>query len=555
MSVPSRPRARLLAAALVVSMTAAGCSVVALSAGGTGPATSSNQDRVLGRTDPRATVDVTLVLRSRDPDGLRRFIDRLGSERAPHGFLSAAAFGRRFGLPSARIERVRRILAGAGFTVTATYPQRTAVRARGTASAAEGLFDVTLFDQAVPGGAYHAPDRTPAVPEALRPDVTAVAGLSDRPLVPFHHLGEISAMGLTPSVVAGAYDIAPLQRAGITGGGQTVAIVSFATFEDDEIAAYDRRFGLSGPPVQHVDVAGGTTKADVESSLDVEVIRGIAPSAQILNFEAPNGDVSIGDVIDAIVRDGRARVISISWGFCAQPQNQAERARDQRSIDAAVASGVSIFVASGDAGAYDCQRQNASNVRLSVDWPSSSGGVIAVGGTRLFLTADGSYGREFGWQDVLSDAGAGGGFSDDVPRPTWQRGPGVDTPESTGMRQVPDVAGPADPASGFLVISTDDSGDLAGYQVGGTSAAAPFWAASAALIAQYAAKNGVPSLGFVAPALYALGATPGRFAAFHDVTKGANRRYDCTDAWDLVTGWGSPDVFGLARDLVARAKG
>jgi subtilase family serine protease len=120
---------------------------------------------------------------------------------------------------------------------------------------------------------------------------------------------------------------------------------------------------------------------------------------------------------------------------------------------------------------------------------------------------------------------------------------------------LPDVAGPADPDSGFFVISTDDTGDLAAYQVGGTSAAAPFWAASTALIEQYAAKNGVRNLGFVAPALYAIGAAPGRFAAFHDVTQGANRLYACTAGWDLVTGWGTPDVSGLARDLVARARG
>ena len=515
------------------------------------------RDLVLGPTDPSALVRATLVLRTADPVGLRRYLAAVESRRTPGGSLTPGAFGRRFGLPAAHIERIRMLLARAGLTVTTSYPQRTALGVEGTAAAVDRFFDVRMIDHRAGGvGRYNAPASDPVIPLPLRPDVTSVLGLSDRPpAVSFHHLGEVPSGGLTPTEAASAYDIAPLQRAGFTGNAQTIAVVSFATVKDSEVAAYDEHFGLSGPPVVHVKVDGGSTKTDLEANLDVEVIRAIAPAAQILNFEAPNGKVSIGDVIDAIVKDGRAKVISDSWGFCVQPGNAAERSRDQRAIDAAVATGISIFAASGDAGAYDCQRNDASAITPTVDWPASSSGVVGVGGTRLFLTAAGGYGREFGWEDVLSDAGAGGGYSPDVPRPAWQQGPGVDTEASTGKRQIPDVAGPGDPDSGFFVVGGNGSGQPAAFQVGGTSAAAPFWAASTLLMGQYAASKGVRSLGFVAPALYAIAAGAQRFPAFHDITQGANRLYPCTTGWDAATGLGTPDVFGLAQDLVLHAKG
>jgi kumamolisin len=538
---------------------------VAVLAGATLGAVASNRaasgaraaDVVLGPTEASARVEATLVLRTADPGGLRRYLAALEAPRWPGGSLSPAAYGRRFGVSNASIERIRRVVTRAGLRVTASYPQRTAIRVEGPARAVERFFGVLLVDHEAGGiGRYHAPTSVPTVPSSLRPDVTSIVGLSDRPtVVSFHHLGEVPSGGLTPSEVASVYDIAPLQHAGFTGTGRTIAVISFATFKDSEVAAYDRHFGLSGPPVVHVKVDGGTTKSDLEANLDVEVIRAIAPGARILNFEAPNGNASIGDVIDAIVKDGRASVISDSWGFCVQPDNAAERSRDQRAIDAALAKGISIFAASGDAGAYDCQRTDASAITPTVDWPASSSGVIGVGGTRVFLTPTGGYEREFGWEDVLSDAGAGGGFSPDVPRPTWQQGPGVDTPASTGARQIPDVAGPADPDSGFFVVGSNDAGQPAGFQVGGTSAAAPFWAASTLLMEQYSASNGGGALGFVAPALYAIAARAQQFPAFHDVTHGANRLYPCTAGWDAATGLGSPDVFGLARDLVGRAHG
>src|SRR5205823_2863997 len=133
-----------------------------------------------------------------------------------------------------------------------------------------------------------------------------------------------------------------------------------------------------------------------------------------------------------------------------------------------------------------------------------------------------------------------------APRPDWQRAPGVQNQYSTGARQVPDVAASGDTDSGWMIVVQRNK-----EQWGGTSAATPFWAASMLLTRQFAQRHGVARLGFLAPALYRLARTPQPYPPFHDITRGANRFYEATPGWDYSTGLGSPDVYNLARDLVA----
>jgi subtilase family serine protease len=207
---------------------------------------------------------------------------------------------------------------------------------------------------------------------------------------------------------------------------------------------------------------------------------------------------------------------------------------------------VTVFAASGDSGAYDCQRVDLAYHGLSVDWPAASSNVVAVGGTRLDVNGDGSYRGETAWEDQLTAAGGGGGVTRGDARPSWQAGPGVISGLSNGHRQLPDVSADADPGTPWSVFSR---GQL--REAGGTSAAAPFWAASMLLIDQYALSQGVRRLGYVNPLLYAMAGSRQPFAPFHDVTVGSNRYYAAGPRWDAATGLGSPDVFNLARDLVA----
>jgi kumamolisin len=545
-------------AAFVTCLLFVACAPIARREPPVGAPARTVRDRFLGLAAPGEPVGFSLVLRRPHPAETSRYLSSVDDPSSPlfHRYLSPAAFGARFGLSRSEIHHVGSVLASNGLRVVASFPQRTALQVHGTAGSVERLFGVRLGDYRDPRGRLvHAPLGEAHVPASLRSSVEAVAGLDDRAVLhPAVALSDIPVGGLKPSDVAAAYDIAPLHTRGGHGEGQTVAVLSFGTFAQSSIDAFDQRMGIQGPAVQHVSVDGGTNTRDLEVNLDIEVIRGIAPAAQILDYEAPNTLGAFADIINRIVADGRADIVSVSWGLCDDLWPHDTRLAVQRAIDAAIARGISIFVASGDAGAFECQSSRLSDHRPSVSWPSDSSGVISVGGTLLSLRSDGSYGSEAGWEDVLSFAGSGGGLNPLDGRPSWQVAPGVQNEHSNGLRQIPDVAAAADPESGFAVVFDDPKRGLVSGQVGGTSAATPLWAASMVLVKQAAAKQGVARLGFVDPILYALASSPQPAPPFHDVTRGGNRLFAATLGWDYVTGLGSPDVANLATDMIAYLK-
>ncbi len=510
-----------------------------------------SRDRPVGPTSARTVIDFSLVLRLRQKelDAYLRAVERPASPNYHH-YLSAAEFGRRFGLPPAELARVTRAIEAGGLHVTGGYPQRTSLRLRASIGAISRYFHVSFRDFVDSSGyRYHAPDHAARVPVGLRADVVGVSGLSSRRVI---RPADVPQGGLAPATTEIAYNLAPLHQLGIHGEGQTIAIVSFDSFNDSDVAAFDRQFKIVGPPVKHVPVRGGTQvgAGSVEVDLDIDVVRSIAPKAQILDYEAPL-QASFADVFQKIVADGKADIISVSWGLCDQiPRGNADRIASEQAMEAVVARGITIFVASGDAGAYDCQRRDFSDHRPTVDFPSDTPHVVSVGGTLLFTRQNGSYLEEAGWQDPFSNAGGGGGINPVEPRPVWQAAPGVQNAKSNGNRQLPDVSAAADSDSGFYIVA---GGELT--TVGGTSAATPFWAASMLLIHQYVQQQKAGKLGFVAPLLYKIASTKQPYVpAFHDVVRGGNRLDPAGPGWDYSTGLGSPDVWNLARDIVAALK-
>ncbi len=466
-------------------------------------------------------------------------------------YLSAAAFGARFGLPSEQISAAAAWLAGRGFQVVSRPANRSYLGLRATASQLQATFGVGLLDlRDATGVAYHLPLGTAVVPPELRPYVRAISGLDTSPASrPEPRFGP--ANGLHPADLAKAYGIEALHAQGLDGSGQSVAVVSFDTFDPRDIADFDQATGVSGPAVQGVRLAGAPKKpgdGQDEVSLDLETIRAIAPKAQIYDYEAPQS-ANWSDVINRIVEDAKVQIVSISWGRCEPFANPSAGDPDDVALASAEMAGLSIFVSSGDNGAYDCLEESSGLQRdftVAADYPAVSPHVIAVGGTYLSIHQDGSYLGEVAWQDPLGQAGSGGGLSTIFRQPSWQVGPGVANPQSTGKRQVPDVAGPADPASGMFVVSNGE-----GEVVGGTSAATPFWAGSMVLAQELAAKDGIAKLGFLDPVLYALAAGQAEGSLFHDVTAGANLLYPAATGWDYATGWGSPRLDALVPAIVA----
>lgn len=528
----------------------------------------------IGPTDPSTPLTFWASLRLRSAK-LHAFLNRMHDPASPayHGYLDPPAFGERFGLPATAIDEAAAWLRGRGFQVDAADdPQRTSIEVRGPIGLVGRVFDVSFQDFVDPTGErFFATTATPSIPHALAGTVTGLSGLDDRPPPPAsvgtHALNAVPGQLLGPRDVAKAWNIQPLWDAGYQGQGQTVAVISFASFDPNDVAMFEREAGIVGAqPIGRVPVAGGsndtTSETSGEVNLDLDTVLTVAPKAKILNFEGGNS-ATFGGMVKAIVADGRAKIATISYGYCDLPGSAFvgltppdERAADAQEFAAAEAMGVSVFVSSGDMGAYTCQRNDPTNelgvgLELSGSWPSDSPSVISVGGTRLTRASDRSYVQEQGWQDALAGLGGGGGLNPDDPIPSWQVGTGVDNEFSNGNRQVPDVAGPADWAdwdSDFFTVFGKEASPG-----NGTSQASPFWAGSLALVQQYASDHGAGRLGFVNPMLYQLAGTQGP-PPFHDVTVGGNRYYPCTRGWDFATGLGSPDVANLARAATEYAK-
>ncbi|HEY7280928.1 MAG TPA: S53 family serine peptidase [Actinomycetota bacterium] len=549
--------------------------------------------RFVGATDRGKVMNFSVVLRLAHRRAMQAFLDAVNDPSSPEyrHFLTAAEFGRRFGLPAGEVDRIRNTLVGAGFAVNSVFPQRTSMSLRGTVGSIDDFFSTRIGDfRDTDGRPYVAPLDPPIVPSSLEPSVTGVAGLNGAP-APLP-LAIPRGEGLFPQDAAKAYDITPLQQQGIDGKGQTIAVVSFASFRDQDVNAFVHHVGLNAPPVaqaiEHVPVDGGnndkTGDTSVEVNLDLDVVHGMAPQAKILNYEAPFTSLSsfvqgLGDAVNQVVSDGRTNIVSISYGLCDATAledgtpflSPADRRATEQDFAAARAAGVSIFVAAGDSGAFGCQRFDLNDTRVIPLWPGDSPNVISVGGTLLNVRKDGTYLEETGWEDVLSQGGTGGGVNPEDPAPDFQQGdltvngqkvPILDPQRNPqGHRQGPDVAASADPDSGFFTVHAVKGGNSVGEPIGGTSAATPFWAATTLLIQQFAEQQGVGKLPSVAPLLYRIAAQKMNYDGvdspdepFHDVILGGNRKDQCRVGWDFATGLGSPNAAVLATDVVEALK-
>ncbi len=306
------------------------------------------------------------------------------------------------------------------------------------------------------------------------------------------------------------------------------------------------------------------------NALVVEVILSQAPNlAKLIVYEAPNTTQGYNDEFARMVKD-RTPVISVSWGDCEKNMGQQEVNQENQFFQQAAAQGQTILVAAGDSGSSSCfQLQGGSyDTSLNADDPAAQPYVTSVGGTNLTLKSDNSYQSETVWNGGILGGAGGGGLSQFWKQPSWQTGPGVQNQYSNGMRETPDVSLDADPATGYPVYCTagsncTGSGGITGgssgwLTVGGTSAAAPMWAAMIALANQQAAKAGKNTLGFLNPALYKIGSGSSYSKDLHDITaSGSNDEgfnggaYPVTQNYDMATGWGTFNAASLAADLVS----
>ena len=518
-----------------------------------------------GLLESGQTLALSLVLRSRAPGELTRLLTLISTPGSPlyHHYLASTEIAQRFGVSSGDRVRIESTLRAAGLPLPSYSEDGLLAGLDVTVGQAQAFFGVRLNHfRAENGRVYYAPDRPPQIPVALGGAVVGVLGLDQRVTLAGHaefatQSGSVSGVtGLSPSEIDRAYDFGPLDQSGLDGYNQTIALAEVGTFNPSDIAMYDQQYNIVAPAVRVVPIGPGASTESPEPTLDIEMVHALAPHAHIVVYESPDDLLSVAEMVSQIVSDDQAPVLSISLGTCEAGLDPSIATAFLTSLgdsfSLASVEGISILVGSGDSGAYDCQ-----DSQLSVNAVAAGPYVTSVGGTTLFLHADGSYNYEAGWEGPLEEVGGGGGLSTLYERPAWQLGPGVENTYSDGMRQVPDVSADADPLTGYAVFySGNGCGTPAACWriVGGTSAATPLWASLIVLIDQLAEQHGQHPLGFLNPALYqmesGLGSGVTAPLPFHDVSIGGNLYYDANPGWDYSTGWGSPDAAVLAQDIL-----
>ena len=437
-----------------------------------------------------------------------------------------------------------------------TGPARRTIQLTGSLAAMQKAFGVNLVHISLGGATYRIREGGIPLPAPLIGLVEAVLGLDNRPQAQPHfrvagQFGDRTAHAAQaggfakPHFLAANTSYTPVQIAelyqfpsGASAAGQTIGIIELGGgYKTADLTAYFKTLGQKAPSVSAVSVDGGknspsnANSADGEVMLDIEVAAAVAPGAKVVVYFAPNTDQGFIDAISTAVHDtaNNPSVISISWGgpessWTAQSLNALDAA-----AQSAAALGITITVAAGDSGSTD----GVTDGQNHVDFPASSPHVLACGGTQLQGSGS-TITSEVVWNELANNEGAtGGGVSNVFPLPSWQANANVPAPsQSGGGRGVPDVAGDADPSTGYTIRVDGQT-----MVIGGTSAVAPLWAG---LIALANAQNG-KSAGFLQPALYA----PKGKAAFRDITSGTNfsgapTGFTAGPGWDACTGLGSP---------------
>ena len=394
----------------------------------------------------------------------------------------------------------------------------------------------------------------------------------------------IAAYGIacySPQDMHNQYDYNPQYAAGHTGTGQTIVI--FDSFGSptigQDLATFDSSYGLPAPPSFKIyrpegnvtypythdsPSAVAASKNDqtqigwgYETTLDVEWAHAMAPGANIALVETPiaetqgvQGLQNLENAQEWALDNRIGTIWSDSFATTEQAFHSTAVVQRMNTLyHEAAADGISAFFATGDTGVANADKQGTLFPYPTVNFPSSSPDVVSVGGTEIPVpqAALTSYNPEAVWNDCCG--AGGGGFSSIFGEPAYQSTAGISDP--TGMRGLPDVSYNAALISSILIYESFDPTTAPGWSpIGGTSAAAPQWAAIDAI-----ANQADGNLGFLTPRLYEIYQDRAAYAAaFHDITAGNNTwdqipGYNAAPGWDAATGLGTPDVNNLVGAL------
>jgi kumamolisin len=496
--------------------------------------------RSLGPAYPDEPLTVSVYLRRRAP--LTVGTDRRG-RGAPALRLTRDEFRTRYGARPEDLARLRAFANERSLRVVREDVAARSVALAGSSAILAEAFGVELRRFTHKGGSYRGHTGPVRLPSELAERVVGVLGLDNRPQAKPHFRHRQNPqpgdVAYSPLEVAAAYAFPPATD----GTGQTIGLIELGGgYTDSDLTTYFQNNGLTAPTVTAVSVDGAVNAPtgdpdgpDAEVELDLEVAGAIAPGARFAVYFAPNTEQGFVDAVSAAVHDTSLApdIVSVSWGGPEGSWSDQSRTALNATCEDAATLGLTVLAAAGDDGADDGDTTGTP----TVDFPASSPYVLAAGGTHLSLRGTTILGEQV-WNDLAEGDGAtGGGVSEEFPLPSYQDAANVPkAPDGFVGRGVPDIAGDADPATGYSVFV-----DGEGTTLGGTSAVAPLWAA---LIARLNQSMGT-RLGFVAPRLY----NPPVEATFHAILSGNNDGYSAGPGWNACTGLGSPDGAKLLAAL------
>ncbi len=513
------------------------------------PVITSGQAVPVGHLPAKQRLQLAIMLPLRNQAELTSLLDRLYDPTSPdyRQFLSVAQFTERFGPTEQDYQAVVDFAKANGFKVTNRPPNRLLVDVNGSVAQIEKAFHVVMMVYQIPTEkrTFYSPDREPSLD--LSVPVSHIGGLDNfsipRPMLmraPARQALRGNAIGSGPG---GAYLGSDMRAAyygsgPLTGVGQCVGLMEFDGYNmSDVTGTFD---GQSySVPINNVLIDGaspGSDGDDGEQVVDIVQAISMAPGlSQVRVYIGPLVSLSQtdADIFNSMATEDICQELSVSWGWIP-----TDSSVDDPIFQEFAAQGQTIFIATGDAGAY--------NWSDYYTYPGDSDYVVAVGATDL--TTNGAGGA---WKSETAWLYSTGGINPDgFAIPSWQSGvANSSNGASKTLRNVPDVAAEGD-FDNYLCHDGDCEGDW-----GGTSFAAPRWAGFLALVNEQAAANGYSSLGFIAPTIYPIGKGSSYHSDFHDITSGNNDCCGQTPSWnavtgyDLVTGWGSPNGQNLINAL------
>lgn len=501
----------------------------------------------LEKLDADMPIPITFVLPLRNEKALEEVIQSIydPADQQNYGkYLTSEEFIQMFAPTQEDYDAVIAYAKGLGLNIVGTHPNRTLLNVSGPTKSIESAFNLNLdLYQQTSGRKFYAPNNDPEVPNVIASVISGVVGLDNQAVWrPLNRRKEMGAemfnavkassfpsgplSGFAPNDIKIAYNLTGVSE---NGSGQSIALFELAAYLTSDITAYTNYFSLPPANLNNVLVDGGSGGViNAEVALDIELALALAPHSQIYVYEGPNTGQGVLDTYNRIATDNIAKQVSTSWGLGEDRAGaqilQAENAIFQQMA----AQGQTIYAAAGDNGAYS----DYPSTNLVVLDPASQPYIVATGGTTLTVNpTTGAYVREIVWNNGLGNGAGGGGVSGVWPIPSWQTN--ISTTYSKTNRNVPDIALHSNQNNGYSIYYNG------GWTIyGGTSCAAPLWAAFTALVNQQRLSTQMPVLGFANPPLYALAKTS-EATDYHDITVGNNYFYQASVGYDNASGWGS----------------